>query len=494
MIAKIKNFIMKNCTIKNLLILFLIVQPIFDLKIFYNSISTLLRVFIIFVFFIYYFFKNTSKKKYFLFIYPILITIYFIFHHLNALNFTSLVPGNFNYSITKEGLYFIKMLCPYMLIYSLFEAKLSKEDIFSIIKYIVLIISLTIIISNLFLFSYGTYSDTKIEANFFEWFNPNTQYTYQDLASKGLFEVANQISAILLMFLPFNIISTLENRTKSNLFTLFCNILGLLFLGTKVAVFGITIVFIYSSVIYIFLNKKIKKTFILVFFALLYIFLLPYNPTFLRMAETQQIIEASSNAIIEENSCTNNETILPQTNIEISNEYKKDYITKHYINNNINENFILNRYPYEYDVDFWYDILTSDNPSKSDYRFLEKEMVQRVISINNNKFDLLFGITYTRIQNIFNIEKDFVMQYYSLGIIGLILIFLPYFIILSHWILKILRNKFKNLNLLSVLAFITTCMIFFVAYYSGNLLNSLGFGIYLAVIVNLILFPEGNNR
>lgn len=485
MIQKIKHFIANNCTIKNLLILFLIVQPIFDLKLFYGSISTLIRVFFVVLFFLYYFIKNKNRKKYFLLIYPLLIAIYFIFHHLNALNFTSLVPGNFNYSVINEALYFLKMICPYLFIYSLFKANFSKKEIFFILKTIVLEISLIIIISNLFLFSYGTYSDTKIKANFFEWFNLNSSYTYKDLSSKGFFEAANQISATLLIFLPFIILLNLEEKNKINLFTFFCNIIALLFLGTKVAVFGIVIVFLYTSLSYIILKKQIKKLTKLIPFILIYICLLPFNPAFSRISENKAVVEASLEVPAEQ--------ITQDTSITIENtstqENKSDYILKYYIQNNINENFILNKYPYQYDVDFWYDILVSNNPSKSDYRFLEEAMVKRVISVNNNKFDILFGITYTRVQNIFNIEKDFVMQYYSLGIIGLILIFAPYFAILFYWILKVLRSKFKKIDFISAIAFVTICMTFCIAYYSGNLLNSLGFGIYFATVVAILLLP-----
>ena len=47
MMKKLKE----NNAINNILILFLIIQPIFDIKIFYNSISTLIRVIIIFALF-----------------------------------------------------------------------------------------------------------------------------------------------------------------------------------------------------------------------------------------------------------------------------------------------------------------------------------------------------------------------------------------------------------------------------------------------------------
>ena len=105
---------MKNLKINNLinkiLIIFLLIQPIFDLKFFYNSISTLIRVIIIFSLTLFYFFRKSEKGKfkflgkwqYVLLAYPILFGVYFIFHHINALNFTSLVPGNFNYSVIKE--------------------------------------------------------------------------------------------------------------------------------------------------------------------------------------------------------------------------------------------------------------------------------------------------------------------------------------------------------------------------------------------------------
>jgi hypothetical protein len=62
-----------NTLMNNILITFLIIQPIFDLKLFYNSISTLIRVIIIFTLFLYYFFSSKNKKKYFLLFYPCII-------------------------------------------------------------------------------------------------------------------------------------------------------------------------------------------------------------------------------------------------------------------------------------------------------------------------------------------------------------------------------------------------------------------------------------
>ena len=255
--TRLSNFIGK------FLVVFLIIQPIFDIKYYYNSISTLIRVIIIFALFLYYFFTSKNKKKYWLLIYPALLSIYFIFHHINALHFTSLVPGNFNYSIFKEALYFVKMLSPFLLIYSLYRANLNDDTIMQIMKLLVLTISSIIIISNLLGFSYGSYGDMIIKANFFEWFNPYSTYVYQDLASKGLFEFANQISAILIMFLPFILYHSLNNHKFSNWFTLILNIFALMLLCTKVSVLGVLVVFVYTIFAFIFISFIRKEHIIL---------------------------------------------------------------------------------------------------------------------------------------------------------------------------------------------------------------------------------------
>ncbi len=498
-----------------ILIAFLIIQPIFDLKVFYNSISTLIRVIIIGILFLFYFFQDKNKKKYLLFIYPLILLIYIVFHHINANHFTSLVPGNFNYSLKKELLYFIKMLAPFVLIYALYVSNINKEKIIKIIKYIVLIIGLIIIVSNIFMFSYSSYNDQKIKGNFFTWFNNSNNYTYQELSSKGLFEFANQISAILLMFLPFVIFSALEKKSFLNIFTLIINIFSLFLLATKVAVFGVFIVFVYTVFIYVFKNifidknkKIIKLLYVPLIIFVLYVLILPINPSFKRIDETKTI-EASSDITNNEdinvdNYLNNNEknnvlenekteNIEEIENIKNENISKINYIEQNYEKKEIKKEFILERYPYKYDPDFWINILNEPRFKRVDYRFIEESMIKRVIEINNNKLDILFGITNTRVQNIFNIEKDFVVQYYALGIVGLILILIPYFVLLFNYLIKlvkIVKNKFKNIDNTNLISFITILMTFAISYYSGNMLNSLSFTVYFVLLFKLLISDE----
>ena len=497
-----------NKMMNTILFIFLIIQPIFDLKYFYNSISTLIRVIIIFGLFSYYFLTSKNKRKYWLLLYPCAIGVYFVFHHINALNFTSLVPGNFDYSMLKEGLYFVKMISPFLLIYSLYKAQFSMELIIKIMTILCLIISLTVIITNLIGISYGCYSDIRIKANFFEWFNPNSEYNYKDLASKGLFEFGNQISAILIMFLPFMIYNSLMNKKILSWSVLICNIWGLILLSTRVAVIGTIIVFVYTFSVFIIISlikkEKVKIKPYIPFCVILicYIVLLPINPMFNRLERNSSIIETFneekstiSNNINKENLVTentiSNENITIQEVDSNSNKIEPDdmkkFIQETYKAKRIHKAFLLTHYPYEYDTEFWYDFLQKDISLVMDNRFVERSIVERVVEINNSDLDIWFGITNTRLQNIFNIEKDFVVQYYALGIIGLILVFVPYFILLAIFIYRGLHSKLKNLTIINSLAGITIIFLFGISYMSGNLLNSLSFTIYFTLCFYLLL-------
>lgn len=491
-----------NKCINIILIIFLLIQPIFDIKIFYNSISTLIRVVIICILFLYYFCTSESKKKYWLLIYPAILGIYFVFHHLNALSFHSLIPGNFNYSIIQEMLYFLKMITPYLLIYNIYKADFGEETVITCMQGLVLIISLTIIISNLFGFSYGNYSDTIIKANFFEWVNNDSTYTYMDLASKGIFEYGNQIGAILIMFLPFSIYMMVEKHKLINFITAISNIFALILLCTRVSVLGIFIVTTYTFFTYAFvavINKKqfsLKSYFPIVLILIMHIALLPINPMFSRLNERENVIQAFNEN--QEIKTENPETVVTEENLDQEQEIVEEnikeepsnhmieYIETNYKNKKLHEQFLFNNYPYKYDTEFWYEFLQKDISLTTDYRYIEISMVKRVVEINNNKMDKLFGITNTRLQNIFNIEKDFVVQYYALGIVGIILIFLPYAVILASFAYRTIVKKFKNLSAINLLAGITILFMFAISYFSGNLLNSLSFTIYFALCFYLL--------
>ena len=199
-----------------------------------------------------------------------------------------------------------------------------------------------------------------------------------------------------------------------------------------------------------------------------------------KIIENTQIIEGSN---VDDDSETKiseipNNVSTPQSDSDEINPIIK-YIEDNYASKQLHEPFIFEYYPYNYDPEFWYDFLQNDMSSVTDYRFVELSIIKRVVELNNSKMDKWFGITNTRLQNIFNIERDFVVQYYALGIIGTLLVFAPYFVLLG-------KNKFKNLNILNLSAFITILFLFCTAYITGNLLNSLSFTLYFSFCFYLL--------
>jgi len=236
-----------------------------------------------------------------------------------------------------------------------------------------------------------------------------------------------------------------------------------------------------------------------------------FNPTFARMNEAKEVsarvaqlqenkVEEvnQQNDIIVEQDTHNIKEINQVENIkdetqEGNKDFKTKFIEENYKKNEIHELFIIERYPYVYDKDFWYEIISSDNPNKMHYRFLEEEIVKRVVEINDNQHDKWLGITNTRLQNIFNIEKDFVVQYYALGIIGALFVFMPYLIVLVWFAYKTLSGKLKTLSIINMLACVTIFFLFAISYYSGNLLNSLSFTIYFAQLFLLLTSEKSSH-
>ena len=108
--------------------------------------------------------------------------------------------------------------------------------------------------------------------------------------------------------------------------------------------------------------------------------------------------------------------------------------------------------------------------------------MNRVFQVNNSSFDYFLGMGYDRQMKIVNVERDILNQFYSLGIIGLILLVIPYFILIFVSLYKIVKNKKYELIfvLYSVILFILVSIL------GGNLLNSLSATLPFAVLCGLL--------
>ena len=456
---------------KRLLLILLCIYPIFSLEIFYNNFATLIQIVFITIFLLWTFFINKDSRKNikYLIFYVIVLLIYGIFHHLNALDFHSLVPGDFHYNYIDEILYLVKMSIPVFFIYLMYYSNLEKEDYRKVIKSWIILIGGSIIITNILGISLSSYNNEVIKGSIFSWFSNN--YIYNELASKGFFMYANQIACLLVVLIPLDAYFFFED--KLNILYMAIIMLAALMLGTRVSNLGSIMVLIASILAYMFFGilkkEKLqwKKLGLCGIIVIIYASILPFSPTFSRYEVYDYLMPKSIKGLVASTTDTYISDI--------------EYIKNHYEEKLINENFILNSYPYEYDPEFWLGILNEPINKRADYRYLEISMVKRVVEINDNKNDIWLGITNDRIQNIFNIERDYVLQYYAFGIIGCIL-FLGIYLIL--WILSIVKlikkfNYFKT----SIVASITLLLL--IAYLTGNIFNQIAIFIPLLFLSSL---------
>lgn len=458
-----------NKIYKLLLKIVLCIYPSFLLTFAYNSYFTLLQIIIIFGLLLFLLLINKESRKNFKYIilYTIIVLIYGIFHHLNATNFTSLVPGNFNYDILKECLQILKMSIPVIFVYLIYHSNLEKEDYIHIIKSWIILICGSIIISNILKISLSSYTGETIKANIFSWFNNN--YNYRDTASIGFFKYSNQISCLLVIIMPMVIYYYIKEEVSS--LYIIIMLITLLMLGTRVATVGGILVFIAINLSYIFFNiiKKEKtnwkKLIYCLIFSILYLATLPFSPAFNRH---------QNNYLLEKRNLL--------ASIENVNQPDIEYIKSNYEYKLINEEFILNRYPYEYDPKFWLEIMNKPQSLRTNYRYLEIEMIKRVKEINNNKWDDILGITNVRVQNIFNIERDYILQYYAFGILGCILFLSVYFCLF----VKNIKETIKNFNYLNTCILSSIILLLTIAYMSGNIYNQLAISIPILFSICII--------
>lgn len=444
---------------------FFLSYPIFDIKPFYNSFTTLARIIILmFLVFGVLLYNSKARKSFrYIIIFVLAVLIYFIYHDFNAKSFVSYVPGNFNYSTIEEFLQIVKLIMPVILLFVLKYLSFHQKEYQRIFDFWILFISGSIVISNLFTVSLGSYSDQVIKGNFFTWFSSNSSYDYMDLASKGFFQYANQITALLICLLPYLHLMLKQQFNWRRVFLMFLLSLCMLMLGTRIASYGlllVSLVLLIFHLVFVLLKKErwhFKYAITIAGVLLFTYILLPFSPCTNRQNVTDSIVYGSSS--------------------QIQKEEKINYIAQHYQEKRIYDYFILNSYPYQYDPDFWYDILQLPVEKRIDYRYLEISMIKRIVEINHNPLDPYLGITNTRIQNVFNIERDFILQFYAFGIIGMLLLFGFYVIIAWKLGIDFLRNWNGN----TVMGISTVILFLLCAYLSGNLLN------HLSVVLPIVL-------
>lgn len=469
--------------IENVTVFFLFLLPLFSTVFLYNKISTLIQI--IFVFLLLFvtliLYKDSRKNIKWMILYYVLCLIYLGVSFYHQESFKSLLPSSYGFNIVSELLTILKLITPITFIYSLYYIKLPFKKYMLVLKVWCILFAGSIVLTNIFKISLGSYSDTFITKNIFEW---NKYNYYKYTASKGYFMYANQVSALCILFLLMFIYDYLYNNKKSIIYVLLVS-LAMLMLGTRVSTLGGLLTLIFAIMFYFIINifNKIrikKRIYILVIPVLGWILLLQVSPYNNRNIELNRSLNRhmDDTSIVDGNSIVMDDTSMNVDKIKyVYQNYNKDYLPKV---------FFEKYYPIKYDEEFWYNFVKNNGIDKINYRYIEKSIIRRVVEVNNNALDKYIGISNTRIQNIVNIESDFILHYYAFGIIGSIILLVIYLILFIYAFINFVKmqNYYAFIMLSCVVLFL------FSAFLTGNIINSINAVLPFIFVVSGVIYEK----
>ena len=146
-------------------------------------------------------------------------------------------------------------------------------------------------------------------------------------------------------------------------------------------------------------------------------------------------------------------------------------------------------YDYEYDPEFWVNVIF-------DYELEERVNGRQIEQIfTNYKWNELSfmekrtGFGYgTFMRGGIIIERDFVQQYYSYGLIGFILIMLPWAVLYLYCAFILLpgykKHKWTYLN---IILFMSTSIGFIASYMSGHTMDELSTSLVISMFIGLLI-------
>ncbi len=474
--------------IKKILLIFLAIQPFLDCYLLYSeavtsffhfSPTTIIRFLIIGLIFVLVFWnKNNAKTRKPLIIYGGIIFIYIVLHHLTVSDYNIDAFPSFVYSFTAEMFYMLRMILPLIVIYITYTLKVTKKEFLQLFLIVTFISSLIIVGTNLLgvaLTSYG--GNNKISGNIFSWFMSDKPGP-RELASKGWFNSANQISGLFAMLLPIVIYAALDKFNWKRATILILTIIAMLMLGTRVSSIGWVLILVVMLMIYLFFNiilkqfKFQKKN----FFGTLIIgclcgLLLMFSPL------------VNTNSGVDEDAL---DAYLKDKEIDLENMSIEEYLPFLAIN----EEYYNVLYPYTDHQEFW-EYVARDVPY---YKRGGNRNAQTLISADiNNEFATavspILGLGYSRFENAkIYLEKDFVVHYYTIGIAGIILFLLPYLIILLYKFYQMLFVDRKLFNFYNVMLLAALTLPLGCSLVSGHILDELIVSLYMAFIAGYILW------
>ena len=450
--------------LKNIFLVLMGLFTILELHIFYNSYATLIRVIILLIFFGMSLVLFSNKKD----------RLYLSFYFILSFIYVGLHLFFSGDNIYLELLYFLKMFSWIFTTYSVIKLDIDYDKSIKVIKCILLFITISIIFCNIFKLGYSSYSFEGIKYNIFDWFRDEPMY-FEYSSGKGYFHLANQIVAIVLLYYPFIIIDVKKMGGIINLILMFSSPLSLLIIGNRAGSTIPLIILIISFIMYSFfcIIKKDKFNFkflIILLSSIVFVNIFLFNSPILSREDYYD--ELVSDNVSGENTDKDENPEL-ETTRDILNS--KD----------LNMNFIDIYYPYEQDKEFWDDLSFKDI-SFENSRLIETLIASRIKDLSDSKYKDLFGVGYNRIIRVSNVERDYVMQYYTIGILGIIIFLGGYFVLYLYFGFKIFVNLENRFNFKYLMFMLALGVNLFLAYFSGNMLNAVSNIIPLSFVLGIV--------
>lgn len=481
---RVINLFNENKNILGLLCLFMIMQPFLDtyelftnpkLQIFGFTIPTLVRCLFIFILALIVIRKIPKKHYKYIFIYLTLVAIYTICHHF-VVSDTMNVPDNYIYSVVTELFYIIRMLLPLTIIYFTKNSNINYQKFIHTILISSAIIGTIVFIGNTLCISYTSYEIGITKVNWIYWFIGDTsKYKFWELTSKGWFFMANQVSGLAIMLFPICVYDLLKKCTKLNFYSCLILIISMIMLGTRTASYGWLLVILCYILTLSFLKFIVKQNWwtfkrvlplcIITFIGLIFLIVSP-----IKNREYGYKLGDLDSLGARPNEEDTSEIIA--------------YIEKSYKVFAVKEDFLFDIYNYKFDPHFWLQVFDlSLEKGVVENREMQSLVSRRIALLNKDLKYRLFGFSFSRMRSAeLYMEHDFIVQTFTMGYIGLILLVGPYIVLILLVGIKILKKLNKEPKLLEFVFLISMCAVLGASVFSGHILDELFVTIYLGFI------------
>ena len=504
--------------ILHLLIIALVaVQPLIDMDyLFYETLdrmglprfSTIIRFVILPLLVILTFFlREKPKKKVFALaaVYGLILAGYFVMHHRQAvlLRERILFTDNFIYSAYQELVYITTLVLPFAIVYLTYHDHMRREDIKRIVLFESAVISVPIVLGDLFVFGKSTYYGYTV-ANLFSWFTDiYNWYHPRTLASKFFFNEGNTIGILMFMLLPllYCIREEETDRTRRRRVSvlIFLQSMSMQMLATRVATYGAVMIPVLFLVLYLFIvfimkERRFEKR-ALVFpliCAVVFALMLERTPA----VQNQKVDAINDTALINNpmgdigrEELKNAEDLVPGSKEWIDfyvYMFEAYGINARYIQS-VPSMYYTEYYSYQVDPKFWVDVTFMDVYDRVSGRQIERIFFNYKYQELSSKEKIL-GMGYSTFMNgSIVLEQDFLQQIYTLGYAGFVICILPWFALILYGGVMFLKHFRKMFTLENLCMMTAIGAAFGSAWLSGHVLDQFVTSVFMAFLAGVLL-------